>query len=276
VAELVPDPSSPRDAPSVTVRYWAGAQRAAGRETEQLSAATIGQLRAALAARPELRQVSRVASFLVDGQQASDATRLTDGAEVDILPPFAGGSAPLIVGIGGSTRPGSFTNLLLSRCLAEAEALGARTQSVVGPALADLPMYGDDLDPAESAELIDAVRGADCVVIGTPGYHGGMSGLVKNALDHLELLRDDPRPYLDGKAVGIIVTASGWQSCGTTLTSVRSTVHALRGWPTPFGVTVNSAEQDAADDRITGALAVLAGQLVEFASWRRSISATVR
>ena len=266
----------PANGAIVTVRYWAGAQRAAGRETEQLHAATIGQLRTALGARPELRQVSAVASFLVDGRQASDATRLADGAEVDVLPPFAGGSAPLIVGIGGSTRPGSFTNLLLERCLAEAEALGARTQSVIGPALADLPMYGDDLDPAESAELIDAVRAADCIVIGTPGYHGGMSGLVKNALDHLELLRDDPRPYLDGKAVGIIVTASGWQSGGTTLTSVRSAVHALRGWPTPFGVTVNSAEQDAADDRVTGALAVLAGQLVEFASWRRSVSASVR
>ena len=35
--------------------------------------------------------VSRVASFLVDGVQAGDTTRLYDGAEVDVLPPFAGG-----------------------------------------------------------------------------------------------------------------------------------------------------------------------------------------
>lgn len=266
----------PGSLPTVTVRFWAGAQRAAGRATEPIAAATVGQLRSVLAARPELRQVSAVASFLVDGQQAGDATRLADGAEVDVLPPFAGGSAPLIVGIGGSTRPNSFTNELIAGCLAEADALGARTRAVVGPALGDLPMFGDDLDPAESAELIEAVRAADCIVIGTPGYHGGMSGLVKNALDHLELLRDDPRPYLDGKAVGIIVSASGWQACGTTLMSVRSAVHALRGWPTPFGVTVNSAEQDATDARVAGALAVLAGQLVEFASWRRSVSASVR
>ena len=69
----------------------------------------------------------RVASFLVDGQQAADTTRLHPGAEVDVLPPFAGGSAPLVVGIGGSTRPGSLTNQLLERCLAEVAALGART-----------------------------------------------------------------------------------------------------------------------------------------------------
>jgi FMN reductase len=106
-----------------------------------------------------------------------------------------------------------------------------------------------------------------------------MSGLVKNAIDHLEALRDDPRPYLDGRAVGVIVSAAGWQACGTTLVSVRSTIHALRGWPTPFAVTVNTAEQhqDASgrfDDRVEGGLAILAGQLAEFASWRAR--ATVR
>jgi molybdopterin converting factor small subunit len=78
-------------AATVTVRYWAGAQRAAGRETEQLAAATVGELRAVLAARPELAEVAAVASFLVDGQRAGDTTALHDAAEVDVLPPFAGG-----------------------------------------------------------------------------------------------------------------------------------------------------------------------------------------
>jgi len=75
----------------VTVRYWAGAQRAAGRETEPLTAGTVGELRAMLAARPELGRIATVASFLVDGQRADDATPLPEGAEVDVLPPFAGG-----------------------------------------------------------------------------------------------------------------------------------------------------------------------------------------
>ena len=73
------------------VRYWAGAQRAAGVESETLAADTVGELRSLLADRPELRNVSVVASILVDGQQTSDTTRLTDGDEVDVLPPFAGG-----------------------------------------------------------------------------------------------------------------------------------------------------------------------------------------
>jgi molybdopterin synthase sulfur carrier subunit len=77
--------------PVVTVRYWAGAQRAAGVEKEQLEAATVADVRAALASRPALAKVSEVAAFLVDGQQAGDNTRLWEGVEVDVLPPFAGG-----------------------------------------------------------------------------------------------------------------------------------------------------------------------------------------
>jgi len=77
--------------PAVTVRYWAGAQRAAGRETEPLIAGTVGELRALLSARPELNRIAVVASFLVDGQRAEDGAPLLEGAEVDVLPPFAGG-----------------------------------------------------------------------------------------------------------------------------------------------------------------------------------------
>ncbi|WP_375500745.1 MoaD/ThiS family protein [uncultured Jatrophihabitans sp.] len=75
----------------VTVRYWAGAKRAAGRAEEPFEVSTLADLRAALRARPALAAVSEVASFLVDGARASDATALRDGAEVDVLPPFAGG-----------------------------------------------------------------------------------------------------------------------------------------------------------------------------------------
>lgn len=77
---------------SVTIRYWAGARRAAGRETETLTAGTLAELRATLQARPELGKVAAVASFLVDGKQADDSAALPDGAEVDVLPPFAGGA----------------------------------------------------------------------------------------------------------------------------------------------------------------------------------------
>ena len=77
--------------PEVTIRYWAGAARAAERDEEQFEAETVGELRGALGSRPALAKIAIVASFLVDGQAAGEATRLTPGAVVDVLPPFAGG-----------------------------------------------------------------------------------------------------------------------------------------------------------------------------------------
>jgi FMN reductase len=181
---------------------------------------------------------------------------------------------PFVVGFGGSTSPTSMTSQLLHACLVRLEAEGARTQAFTGDVLAQLPIFTSS-GPSAASEFVEAVRDADAIVIATPGYHGAMSGLVKNALDHLEALRADARPYLDGRAVGIIVAASGWQACGTALVSARSAVHALRGWPTPLGVTVNSLEQHLDDERVTGALAVLAGQLLEFTSWQAAARSRV-
>ena len=150
---------------------------------------------------------------------------------------------PLIVGIGGTVRTPSSSERVLNLALAAAEAAGARTELFGGEILARLPIYNPtDLDhPPERAALVDAVRRADGIIVATPGYHGSLSGLVKNALDSLEGLSGDTRPYFDGRAVGVIVAATGWQACGSALASLRAIVHALRGWPTPLGATVNSA-----------------------------------
>ncbi len=150
---------------------------------------------------------------------------------------------PLIVGIGGTVRSPSSSERVLTVALAAAEAAGARTVMLGGDLLSRLPIYNpnDAEHPPERSALVDAIREADGVIVSTPGYHGSLSGLIKNALDSLEPLRQDARPYLDGRAVGCIVVADGWQACGSALAHLRSIVHALRGWPTPLGATVNSA-----------------------------------
>jgi FMN reductase len=66
--------------------------------------------------------------------------------------------------------------------------------------------------------------------------------LVKNALDYAEDLRTNARPYFSGRAVGCIATAGGWPGAINTLSALRDIVHALRGWPTPLGAAINSAE----------------------------------
>lgn len=98
--------------PTITVRYFAGAAAAAGRDEEPLSApadSTLADVLTLLSrARPEVAGVLGRCSFLWDGITVRDRAqplppRRTDGAAdshaadgapahtLDILPPFAGG-----------------------------------------------------------------------------------------------------------------------------------------------------------------------------------------
>jgi FMN reductase len=176
-----------------------------------------------------------------------------------------------IVGIGGSTREGSSTEVLVRAVLTAAEGRGAMARLYAGPALM-LPPYEQTAEStAAAAPLIADIRRADAVVVGSPGYHGTISGLVKNVLDYLEELRGDDPPYLDRKAVGCVTTAYGWQAAVNTLTTLRQVVHALRGWPTPLGLAVNVADglvgEDGSfsDPRLGDSVDVMADQLLEFA-----------
>lgn len=76
-----------------TVRFWAAARAAAGRTEQQYDADTLGALVAALGEEhgPALARVLGHCSFLVDGLRAGPDLVLSDGAEIEVLPPFAGG-----------------------------------------------------------------------------------------------------------------------------------------------------------------------------------------
>ncbi|HEY9218593.1 MAG TPA: NAD(P)H-dependent oxidoreductase [Phenylobacterium sp.] len=185
-------------------------------------------------------------------------------------------TAPLIVGIGGTTRAGSGTEKALVQSLMAAEAVGAETQLFGGAFLAKLPVYAPNGDAPtdEQQALADAVSRADGVIVASPGYHGSISGLIKNALDSLELLRNDPQPYFQGRPVGCIITADGWQAAGTTLMALRSIIHAMRGWPTPFGAALNAtsdlfdAEGRCREAKDAWQLETVAEQVMEFAKMR--------
>ena len=189
-------------------------------------------------------------------------------------------SNPLIVAIGGTVRPNSSTERALRLSLGVAERLGFRTALLSGADI-DLPNYRPELrEQIPAAErLIAAIRDADGVIIGSPGYHGGISGLVKNALDYLEETSRDQRPYLDGRAVGCIATAAGWQGAVATLGALRNVVHALRGWPTPIGIAVNSAEpvpeptESGFSARTVDQVSLMVQQVCQFTERRGALSA---
>jgi len=177
---------------------------------------------------------------------------------------------PLVVGLGGTLRDNSSTERALRHCLQAVEAQGGRTELFCGADL-DLPMYNphDAERTAKASGLIGALRRADAVVVASPGYHGAVSGLVKNALDYFEDMRGDS--YLDNKPWGVISCAYGWQAAVGTLGQLRVIGHALRAWPTPLGVAINSAdpvwdaEGELVDAGVRTQLELLATQLLTFA-----------
>lgn len=179
---------------------------------------------------------------------------------------------PFVVGLGGTLRADSSTERAVRYCLESVERQGGRTRMFAGPDL-ELPMYAPhSLERTPAAlEFVSALRDADAVVVGSPGYHGAISGLVKNALDYIEDLREDPRVYLDNTPWGCISCAYGWQAAVGTLGQLRTIGHSLRAWPTPLGVAINSADKIwdesgvLTEGPVRGQLDMLASQLLTFA-----------
>ena len=186
--------------------------------------------------------------------------------------------SPLILGIGGTSRPNSTSELAVRCALRAAEALGARTQLIDGALISGLPLYvpGRSERTDDERAFVAAARACDGVIVASAGYHGSITGPVKNALDLLEDLSGDARPYLDGCAFGAIVSAFGWLACGTTLVTLRSIAHALRAWPTPYGAAFVAEGQvfeddgTALDTRIGNQIGLVAQQVVDFARWRKA------
>jgi len=188
---------------------------------------------------------------------------------------------PRIVALGGNATAGGSAERLLRHALARCETLGAETAIFAGEAI-DLPMYAPHRNErcSKAQKLMDALRDADGIIVASPAYHGTVSGVVKNALDYAQDLVSDAQPYFDGRAVGLIAVAGGWQAAGSTLATLRSIAHALRGWPTPMAVAANSSEplfdpDGLLSDRgIDRQLGIMAQQLMMFAGMKAAHAAT--
>ena len=113
-----------------------------------------------------------------------------------------------VITISGSLRKGSF-NAALARQLPKFAPEGMNISAA--PAWADLPIYNaDDQNstgfPATATKLADAIRAADGVIIVSPEYNYGVPGGLKNAVDWVSRMKD--QPFKD-KPVAIQSVAGG-------------------------------------------------------------------
>jgi FMN reductase len=153
-----------------------------------------------------------------------------------------------VVGVGGTLREGSASLGALRRALAASADAGAETELLDLREL-DLPMY----EPGRALEeygpgverLVEALRGADGILVSTAAYHGTLAGVTKNALDFAQFLSGGEHPYFDGKVVGLISTAGGEQAGANSTGALVHVVHSLRGVVAPLVVSIPKARQRA-------------------------------
>ncbi|ADL47508.1 NADPH-dependent FMN reductase [Micromonospora aurantiaca (nom. illeg.)] len=188
--------------------------------------------------------------------------------------------APQVVLIGGSLCASSRTGRLAVWCAGRCAEEGAVVTCLRGADL-ELPFYrphrGDG--PQRVPRIVAALARADGVVLLSPTYHGTVSGLLKNALDYANDLADAREPFLSDRPIGCVAISSGEQGAHSTLATLRTIAHALRGWPTPLGLALpgERAELDTtgapADPRTRAALEILLDQVLVAA--RRRVRPTV-
>lgn len=183
-----------------------------------------------------------------------------------------------VVGIGGTLRENSTSLGAIKRALQAAGDAGAEVELLDLREL-DLPMYRPGKTFEDYGEnvrrFIEAVRGADAVLIGTAAYHGTLAGVTKNALDFAQFLARDEKPYLDGKIVGLITTAGGEQAAVNANNAMVHTVHALRGVVAPLMVAIPKAWRisdggEITDENQLGRLDRLGRLVVDLAARFRS------
>jgi len=113
-----------------------------------------------------------------------------------------------VVSICGSLRKGSYNRMVMNALQGLAPA-GISIKEA--PSFAELPLYNADIQnasgfPAAATTLADAIRAADGVIFCTPEYNFSLPGGLKNAIDWVSRLQNQP---FAGKPVAIQSASPG-------------------------------------------------------------------
>lgn len=143
-----------------------------------------------------------------------------------------------ILGVGSSMRKNSHSTSLLSMLLDIASKKYDAKTRLLDLREIPLPLYNPSNNTPEYNNnlkiITEAVEWADTFVLASPDYHGSMSGVMKNFLDHYW-------SEFAGKTFGYI--CSSHEKGLTVMDQMRTAVRQCYGWSLPYGVSVNG-EQD--------------------------------
>lgn len=133
-----------------------------------------------------------------------------------------------VLGISGSLRRDSYNHALLREA---GERLPAGAELVEFERLREIPPYDADLEaeatPAAVAELRQAMRDADAVLVATPEYNHSIPGVLKNALDWAS--RPAGHSALTGTPAAVVGASTGMFGAVWAQAETRKVLGALGG-----------------------------------------------
>jgi NAD(P)H-dependent FMN reductase len=146
-----------------------------------------------------------------------------------------------VLAVVGSLQRDSVTRVVLRHVAQQLQAAGCAVD-VLDFQTESLALYNPDTahDLPGYAELQARVHRADVIVLGSPDYHGGISGAMKNFLDHFW-------HEFAGKLFATIVAS---HEKGLTVTDqVRTVARQCYAWTLPYGVSLTE-DIDVKDGQI--------------------------
>ena len=139
-----------------------------------------------------------------------------------------------VLAVIGSLHRDSVTRAVIRYVSDKLKALGCEVD-LLDFEKEPLALYNPDVahDLPGYAELQERVVQADVIVLGTPDYHGGISGATKNFLDHFW------REFA-GKLFATVVAS---HEKGLTVTDqLRTVARQCYAWTLPYGVSFTEEE----------------------------------
>lgn len=181
-----------------------------------------------------------------------------------------------VASLCGSLRKGSF-NRGVERALPGLAPEGVRISALDG--LAEIPPYNGDIEeagfPPAVTALGEAVRAADGLVIVTPEYNNSVPGVLKNGIDWLSRLPDQP---FSEKPVALISASTGMFGGVRSQIALRPALVTLNAFVMNRpGVFIAQArakfDPDTIDLTDEPTRDLIARQLAAFRSWIRRLAA---
>lgn len=173
-------------------------------------------------------------------------------------------SAPNILVVTGSSRVDSHLVQVTALASAAARAAGAEVRELsLERTQLPLMIWGDveQLERPEVQLIRELASWADGFVIGTPEYHGNMSGALKNWFDFLY-------GELAGKFAGVVATTGGGTG-DMSITAVKTCFQWCHGFVLPFHVAANDSaftNDELTDPRVIDRIERVGYDVVRYAS----------